>query len=189
MSGDAEWRQDSQGLWWKGDTDGPYNKDWKKIPFTVAEILPIILDFAKKCNTAALSTITEVGPSGAIFPRSRTVSPRHYINDSFTEVSMATKIFTRKCEEIRKRPEASLLWKDDDGKIGGWVLAIGRAEVVPDPNVGKGPDVDGHDKAKILLRVERLEIQDYTTGILGDGVDTWKPAILELQNGAWTKIQ
>ena len=153
------------------------------------EIMPVIMSFAKNCNTAALSTVVEFGSSGSVFPRSRTVSPRGYITDDFTQVTMATKIFTRKCDEIKKRPEVSLFWKDDDGVNGGWVLALGKAEVVPDPNVGKGPDVDGNDKAKIVLKVERLEIQDYGANIMGEGVNRWKPCILERQDGAWVKLQ
>jgi len=86
-------RKDANGLWWKGDgeTDGPYmlksessapplsasappsddgdsDSDFKKIPFTVGEILPLAREIAISCNVAALSTVSEESP-GQLFPR------------------------------------------------------------------------------------------------------------------------
>lgn len=211
-------RRDENGLWWRGDgeDDGPYmlksetsspplspsstesiasscstDDEYRKIPFTVDEILPLARELAISCNVAALSTISEESP-GNLFPRSRSVSTRHYITDDFTEVSIATKIFTRKVEELRKNPNFSLMWKyetDEKKTTGGWVLAMGQARVVPHANVGKGPEVDGFDKAKIVFSINRLEIQDYTNNILAFGHDKWRCCILERQQGEWVKVQ
>jgi hypothetical protein len=213
-------RKDGNGLWWRGDdeADGPYvlnvetsmpplaqlssescalpdftAGDFKKIPFTAAEILPIARELAINCNVAALSTIAELTPeSGKLFPRSRSVSTRHYINEDFTEVSIATKLFTRKVEELSQNPNFSLLWKyesDEMKTTGGWILAIGEAKVVPHPNAGKGPEVDGHDKAKIVFSINRLEIQDYPNNILAFGHDKWRCCILERQGHEWLKVR
>ena len=207
----ADWREDENGLWWKGDADGPYVVEasapplspssqssntscdkFTRIPFTAAEILPVARKLAVECNVAALSTIAETNPgSGKLFPRSRSVSTRHYISENF-EVSIATKIFTRKVEEIRANPHCSFMWKyesDEKKTTGGWILAIGEAKVVPHANVGKGPEVDGHDKAKIVFTPHRLEVQDYPNNILAGGYDKWRCSILERQNGEWVKLQ
>lgn len=119
----------------------------------------------------------------------RTVSTRRYINDEFTEVSIATKIFTRNVAELRANPACSLLWQADYGGTGGWVLAIGKAEIQPDPNVGKGEDVDGHDKAKVVFHVERLELQDYKQKILSGGHDYWRPVIMARKDNGWVLLQ
>jgi len=208
---EADWRQDENGLWWHGETDGPYVQSdstsapplspsshsvspasgkFKKIPFTASEILPVARALAIECNVAALSTIAEIG-TGQLFPRSRSVSTRHYISEDF-EVSIATKIFTRKVEELRANPHCSFLWKyesDEKKTTGGWILAIGEAKVVPHANVGKGPEVDGHDKAKIVFTPHRLEVQDYPNHILAFGHDKWRCSILERKEGEWVKLQ
>jgi hypothetical protein len=131
---------------------------------------------------ASLNTVADI--DGYHFSESThgTVSTRKYINDDFTEISIATKIYTRKVEELRARPEFSLLWQADYGDTGGWVLALGKAEILPDPT-------QGSDKAKIVFHVERLEIQDYKLKILSDGHDMWRPVILERKDGAWVKVQ
>ena len=175
----GDWRADTNGLWWKGD-DGPYDDDYKKLPIAPEEILPLAVETARTCVRASLNTVADIG--GTIFPRARTVSTRKYINDDFTEISIATKIYTRKVEELRARPEFSLLWQADYGDTGGWVLALGKAEILPDPT-------QGSDKAKIVFHVERLEIQDYKLKILSDGHDMWRPVILERKDGAWVKVQ
>ena len=87
-------RKDENGLWWRGEgeADGPYvlkadssapplspsssapastacsDDDFKKIPFTVDEILPLARELAISCNVAALSTVSEESP-GQLFPR------------------------------------------------------------------------------------------------------------------------
>jgi len=209
---DATWKQDENDLWWHGETDGPYIESnttsapplssstpssassgkFTKIPFTAAEILPVARALAIECNVAALSTIAEISPgSGQLFPRSRSVSTRHYISKDF-EVSIATKIFTRKVEEIRANPHCSFLWKyesDEKKTTGGWVLAIGEAKVVPHENVGKCPEVDGHDKAKIVFTPLRLEVQDYPNHILAGGHDKWRCIILERRGSDWVKLR
>jgi hypothetical protein len=37
------WREDTNGLWWKGGTDGPYDVDYKKIPVEIDAILPLVV--------------------------------------------------------------------------------------------------------------------------------------------------
>merc|ERR1719506_2192311 len=102
----SKWQEDAKGMLWKSGTDGPYEP--RRIPFTVAEILLVARALAVKCDTAALSTVVEMPSPGSVekhlFPRSRTVAPRGYISEDFTEVSIATKIFTRKVAEVRAHP-------------------------------------------------------------------------------------
>ena len=210
----SAYTKDESGLWWKG-SDGPYvlkseasapplspsssavsassftADDFKKIPFTVEEILPIARELAINCNVAALSTVAEL-PGEGLFPRSRSVSTRHYISEDFTEVSIATKLFTRKVTELEENPNFSLMWKyesDEKKTTGGWILAMGKAKIVPHPNAGKGPEVDGFDKAKIVFSINRLEVQDYPNHILADGHDKWRCTILERQQGKWVKLR
>mmetsp|Transcript_45872 Transcript_45872/g.139061 ORF Transcript_45872/g.139061 Transcript_45872/m.139061 type:complete len:172 (-) Transcript_45872:91-606(-) len=169
-----EWRQDKFQLWWNGE-DGPYDDKYERVPWTPEEILPVVREVAIQCNTAALCTVCAA--SG--FPRSRTVSPRHYISPDFTSVSVATRANTRKIAEIQACDKVSLFWKDESGK-GGWILAMGRGAVELDP--------DG-EKAKVKLTVERLEVQDYNKNIMGNGLDNWKCCILEREDGKWVKRQ
>jgi hypothetical protein len=35
------WREDTNGLWWKGGTDGPYDVDYKKLPVETDAIRPL----------------------------------------------------------------------------------------------------------------------------------------------------
>jgi len=208
-----DFRKDVNGLWWRGDSDGPYvlksevstpplspktissssvDDDFERIPFSVEEILSFARRLAISCNVAALSTIAELPGGNGLFPRSRSVSTRHYISEDFTQVSIATKLFTRKVTELEKNPNFSLMWKyesDEAKTTGGWILALGQATVVPDDNAGKGPEIEGFDKAKIVFSINRLEIQDYPNHILAHGYDRWRPCILERQHGKWVKLR
>mmetsp|Transcript_64066 Transcript_64066/g.88032 ORF Transcript_64066/g.88032 Transcript_64066/m.88032 type:complete len:229 (-) Transcript_64066:212-898(-) len=219
LTAEGCWQEDVNGLWWRGGgkTDGPYklkaassspplspaspsspslsdptSDAFERIPFTVDEILPLARELAIDCNVAALSTVAQLSPDEPPFPRSRSVSTRHYISEDFCECSIATKIYTRKVEELKHNPNFSLMWKyESDVKktTGGWILAIGTAQVVPHPNVGKGLDVDGHDKATIVFSIQRLEIQDYPNQILAYGYDKWRCSILERLGDKWVKVR
>ena len=86
----------------------------------------------------------------------------------------------------------SLMWKyesDEAKTTGGWILAMGQAKVVPHANAGKGPEVDGFDKAKVVFAINRLEIQDYPNHILAFGHDKWRCCILERKGDEWVKVR
>eukprot|EP00746_Dinoflagellata_sp_MGD_P162479 gnl/MRDRNA2_/MRDRNA2_90057_c0_seq1.p1 gnl/MRDRNA2_/MRDRNA2_90057_c0~~gnl/MRDRNA2_/MRDRNA2_90057_c0_seq1.p1 ORF type:complete len:172 (-),score=35.75 gnl/MRDRNA2_/MRDRNA2_90057_c0_seq1:187-702(-) len=167
------WTEDkATGFWWNGD-DGPYDNKWRKVPYKVDEILPVVRDMVIEANTAGLITIGSDG-----FPRCRTVTVGKHVADDFTEVTVATRKHTRKCEDISSTGKATMFWQEKSG-MGAWVSAAGNATIEP------GED----DKAKVRISVQRVEVQDYNANITGCGTDCWKPLILERQGGAWIKVQ
>merc|ERR1719343_1515099 len=108
------WQQDPDtGLWWDG-SDGPYDSKWNKLPYTVEEVLPVARTLALGAETAGLITIASDG-----FPRCRTVTVGKHIAEDFTEVTVATRAKTRKCEEISANNKATVFWQDKTGN-GAW---------------------------------------------------------------------
>mmetsp|Transcript_13178 Transcript_13178/g.37646 ORF Transcript_13178/g.37646 Transcript_13178/m.37646 type:complete len:171 (+) Transcript_13178:53-565(+) len=169
----AGWEQDpASGLWWNGE-DGPYDGNWTKVPWTPAELVAAAHSLALSAETAGLITLA---PDG--FPRCRTVTVGRHVAEDLSEVTVATRSHTRKCEEIAGSGKATVFWQDKRG-TGAWLSAACEAAVEP----GAG------DKATLRLRPVRLELQDYNSSITGCGTDSWKPVILERRDGAWAKIQ
>mmetsp|Transcript_66572 Transcript_66572/g.118319 ORF Transcript_66572/g.118319 Transcript_66572/m.118319 type:complete len:170 (+) Transcript_66572:3-512(+) len=167
------WEQDpNTGLWWDG-ADGPYDGKWNKLPYKADELVSAAKALTLRAETAGLITIPSDG-----LPRCRTVTVGRHVADDFAEVTVATRGHTRKCEEISANSNVTIFWQEKDG-MGGWVSAAGTASVAP----GEG------DKAKVCLKVRRLEMQDYSANITGNGTDCWKPVVLERQDESWTKIQ
>lgn len=175
---DADWTCDEKtGLWYKGrDRTTPYANDYSKIPFTADEILRCAKEMAVRVGTAALTTLSSEGG----FPHSRLVSPGKYISEDFSSVSVATRMHTRKVSEIREVSEkVSLFWQDGRG----WLAVQGTARV--EPGAGEGEE----QKGKVQVEVHRLEMQDYTLHVTGNGFDEWRPAVLERRGEGWMKLQ
>lgn len=169
------WEEDSCGLWWNGE-DGPYDGKWNKLPYTAEEVIPVARALAIGAETAGLITLA---PDG--FPRCRTVTTGKYVSEDFSEITVATRSNTRKCEEISSAGKATVFWQDKTGS-GAWVSAACTA------TVDAGDRDDG--KAKVRLIVKRLEVQDYNANVTGCGTDCWKPLILErADDGSWKKVQ
>mmetsp|Transcript_4758 Transcript_4758/g.9771 ORF Transcript_4758/g.9771 Transcript_4758/m.9771 type:complete len:170 (-) Transcript_4758:27-536(-) len=167
------WEQDpATGFWWDGE-DGPYNGQYQKVPYTAEELAASARALAVGAETAGLITIS---PDG--FPRCRSVTVGRHVSEDLTEVTVATRAHTRKCDEIRACPKVTVFWQEKTGS-GAWVSAAGTATV----EAGEG------DKAKVKVAVQRMEVQDYNAGIMGDGSDNWKPVILERRAAKWAKLQ
>lgn len=131
---DDSWHQDEKsGLWYRNnDLLQPYASDYSKIPFTVDDILSYAHDLACQVGTAALTTVDGMG-----FPHSRLVSPGKHIAKDFSEVSVATRLFTRKVGEIQENPLVSLFWQNrKSDRSSSWVAIQGTA-VVKDSPEGK----------------------------------------------------
>merc|ERR1712032_930515 len=152
-----------------------YDDKFRKIPFSAEEILPVARDLALQAETGGLITM-----AADSFPRCRAVTTGKYINEDFTEISIATRGHTRKCAEIQAQGKATVFWQDKTGS-GAWVSAACTGVVEP------GDRDDG--KAKVRLTVQRIELQDYNANITGNGLDCWAPCVLERANGVWQKTQ
>merc|ERR1719272_7573 len=155
----GNWAEDAKsGLWWNG-ADGPYNADWEKVPQTAADVMPVLVKIASTVGVAGLTTMTSSslpGIDGAVvIPRTRTVSPKHYISADFSEVTVATRACTRKCADIRANPICTLYWQNQGGK-GGWILATGVGRVED----GEETSDASEQKAKVIVKVVRIEVQD-----------------------------
>merc|ERR1712151_672075 len=95
------------------------------------------------------------------FPRCRTVTVGKHIAEDFSEVTVATRKRTRKCSDVTNNGKATVYWQDSTGN-GAWVAVACDAMV--------DPDGDG-EKAKLRLKVRRVEMQDYNSNITGCGTD------------------
>jgi len=175
------WVEDARTkLWWNG-SDGPFNSAYQRVPQTAVETIPVLVKMAVDIGVAGLTTMTTAplpGMSGdVVAPRTRTVSPKSYIEADFSEVTVATRASTRKCADVRANPICSLYWQG----AKGWIVAtgIGRVE---DGEVTSDPY---EQKAKLLIKVARLEVQDYDAGIMKD---QWAPAVFELTGGVWSRM-
>eukprot|EP00931_Biecheleriopsis_adriatica_P068962 TRINITY_DN42852_c0_g1_i1.p1 TRINITY_DN42852_c0_g1~~TRINITY_DN42852_c0_g1_i1.p1 ORF type:complete len:175 (+),score=34.11 TRINITY_DN42852_c0_g1_i1:44-568(+) len=167
------WEQDGDGLWWDDEGNGPFDNKWRKLPYTADELIEVSRSLALSCETAGFTTICETG-----FPRCRTVTTGKYVAESFAEVTVATRLGTRKCSDIQSCDKVNLFWQDKSGS-GAWVSASGLATFEPGEN----------DKAKVRVRIQQVELQDYNANVTGCGTDCWKPVILKRESDAWVKVQ
>jgi len=179
-----QWKENPQTkLWWNG-SDGPYNSNYDKVPQIPAEIIPVLVKLAANTGIAALTTMTALALPGisnaGLVPRTRTVSPKAYIAPDFSEVTVATRACTRKCAEVAANPICSLYWQIHGSK-GGWIVATGAGRVENGEETGDPSE----RKAKLFIKVARLEVQDYDTGIMKD---LWAPAVLECTDSVWTRL-
>lgn len=175
------WMEDPKTkLWWNG-SDGPYNSAYEKVPQTAAEVVPVLVKMAVEIGVAGLTTMSTTslpGMEGAVMaPRTRTVSPKSYIAADFSEVTVATRAATRKCADVKTNPICSLYWQGSKG----WIVATGVGRV-EDGAVTSDPY---EQKAKLIIKVGRLEVQDYDAGIMKD---QWAPAVFECSDGAWSRL-
>ena len=107
-------------------------------------------------------------------------------------MSVATRMHTRKVAELVRSDRVSLLWQEErkgSGKASAaWVAVMGSARVVEEKNEGLPPDSEQR-RGKVLVTVERLELQDYDSAVMAGGWDNWRPAVLQREGGAWRKLQ
>lgn len=175
------WREDPKsGLWWNSD-DGPYNSAYEKVPYAPAEVIPALVKYAVDIGVAGLTTMSTMSIPGmgnaVVAPRTRTVSPKSYIAADFSEVTVATRACTRKCIEVKANPVCVLYWQG----AKGWIAATGVARVED----GEETSDPSERKAKLIVKIARLEAQDYDAGIMKD---QWAPAIFECSSGVWTRM-
>jgi general stress protein 26 len=139
-----------------------------------------IMDSARYC---ALVTIDESGR-----PRVRTMDP--FPADPDMTIWMGTNRKTRKVTDIERDPRVTLYYYSPDAV--GYVTVTGRARLVDDADEKATRwkaewEAFYQDRASeyLLIQVtpERLEVVDYSRGIVGDP-DTWEPPFVEFQEGS-----
>jgi general stress protein 26 len=138
-----------------------------------------IMAAARYC---ALVTLDESGR-----PRVRTMDP--FAPDSDMTIWMGTNRKTRKVAEIEGDARVTLYYPSPDAT--GYVTVTGRARLVDDPGEKAArwkPEWEAfyQDRAAdyLLIQVtpERLEVVDYSRGIVGDP-QTWQPPFVEFPGG------
>jgi general stress protein 26 len=144
------------------------------------EILAAARSVIRTTGLATLITLDEQGQ-----PQARTMDPFPPEED-FT-IWMATNRSTRKVEQIRNDPRATIHYFDPAGP--SYVTLIGHAKIIEDPAERErhwkpgwtdfyedGPR--GEDFLLIHFRPTRLEIVSIEHGI-ASGPRSWRPAIVE----------
>lgn len=144
-----------------------------------------VLEAAREImETAGYAALVTFGPAG--HPQARAMDP--FEPDDDLTVWMGTNRTTRKVEELRRDPRATLHYFDPEGL--GYVTLLGEAEIVEDPAERRsrwkpewadfypgGPEGPTY----LLLRFvpHRLEIVSPEHGIADEPL-AWKPRIVEL---------
>lgn len=149
-----------------------------------------VLAVARATMTAAkycvLITVDETGQ-----PQARVMQP--FEPESDMTVWMGTKRTTRKVEQIRRNPRATLAYYDPES--AGSVTLIGSARLVDDLKERKSrfvtgwqsffPDgPTGNDYLLIRFTADRIEVLSFTQNVATKPF-TWRPAILSRQAGDW----
>jgi general stress protein 26 len=145
-----------------------------------AAIVAAAADIVQKAHYCTFITIGEDGQ-----PQARMVDP--LAPDSAFTIWIATNPLTRKVDQLRKNPRATL--SCFDSASSSYVTVLGRGELVADPaekerhwkkdwstiypNGARGTDV-------VLIRFTpaRLEIVSESRGMIGDA-KTWLPLSIE----------
>ena len=145
-----------------------------------AAIVAAAADIVQKAHYCTFITIGEDGQ-----PQARMVDP--LAPDSAFTIWIATNPLTRKVDQLRKNPRATL--SCFDSASSSYVTVLGRGELVSDaaekarhwkkdwsaiyPNGARGSDV-------VLIRFTpaRLEIVSESRGMIGDA-KTWLPLSIE----------
>ena len=139
-----------------------------------------IIDSARYC---ALVTLDESGR-----PRVRMMDP--FPPDSDMTIWMGTNRKTRKVAEIERDSRVTLYCNSPDAV--GYVTVSGKARIVDDAEEKAARwktewEAIYQDRASdyLLIQVtpERLEVVDYSRGIVGDP-DTWEPPFVEFRGGS-----
>ncbi len=129
-------------------------------------------------NAAVYATFVTVDADGQ--PQARTVQPVQ--PDSNWVVWFATNPRTRKVQQLRKNPRATLHYFDRDRL--SYVAIVGRAVLVSDLaqkrahwNPAWTPFYADQDTSVLLIRVvpDRVEVVGVKLGVNGDAA-TWRPA-------------
>ena len=149
-------------------------------PLTRAAIISAAADIVQKAHYCTFITIDEDGQ-----PQARVVDP--LAPDASFTIWVATNPLTRKVDQLRRNPRATL--SCFDAPTSSYVTVLGRGELVSDvaekqrhwkadwsaiyPNGARGNDV-------VLIRFtpSRLEIVSESRGMVGDP-KTWRPLSIE----------
>lgn len=154
---------------------------WFVLPLPViaddAEILQLAREVIEKVRYGALIT---VGQSGQ--PRSRIVDA--FEPDKDFVIYVATKPNTRKVEQIKSNPRATLFYFDAEGR--NYVSVMGKATLVDDlatkQSMRRDTDSDriypNFPDDYLLIRVEPEAVEGLLPGYRGDR-ETWQPARVE----------
>ena len=137
-------------------------------------LLAAARDIMSQTRFCVLITLDETG-----HPRARAMDP--FMPDENWVIWMGTGPGTRKVEDIKKDPRVTLYY--DHPEKSGYVVVFGTAKLVDDPGLKEtwfkeewAKFYADRDKDYVLIAVtpQRIEVLDYTKGIMGDP-KTWTP--------------
>lgn len=145
------------------------------------ELVEAAADVMRSARFCTLITLDEDG-----HPRARVMDP--FEPEKGLVVWMATNADTRKVEDLRRDPRATLHYFDTEGI--GYVTLQGEILLIEDPErkaLHWKPDwknfyqdeYRGRDYLLLRFVPRRLEIVSHTHGIASDAM-AWRPAVLEL---------
>ena len=145
---------------------------------TVVAAARQIIEEARYCG---LVTFDESGT-----PRVRTMDP--FPPEADMTIWMGTNRRTRKVHDIERDPRVTLYYASPDAV--GYVSIYGKAQIIDDPTEKGSHWKEGWEsfyadrEDYILIRVvpERMEVLDYSRGIVGDP-ETWEPPMIEFTGG------
>ena len=138
-------------------------------------LLAVARDMMAEARFCVLITLDASG-----HPRARAMEP--FPPEKNMVVWMGTSRVTRKVEELRNDPRVTLYYAHPEG--AGYVSLYGTARLVDTPEEKERrwkkewskfyPDKEA-SYTLIAVTPERLEVVDFTRGLMGDP-KTWKPA-------------
>jgi general stress protein 26 len=154
---------------------------WFVLPLSASagdtEVLQLARDVIEKVRYGALITVGEAGQ-----PRSRIVDA--FAPDNDFVIYVATKPNTRKVEQIKNNPRATLFYFDAEER--NYVSVMGKATLVDDLAIKqakrRAADSDriypNFPDDYLLIRIQPEAVEGLLPGYRGDR-DTWMPARVE----------
>ncbi len=140
-------------------------------------LIAAAMNIMERTRFCVLITLDETG-----HPRARAMDP--FMPDENMVIWMGTGPQTRKAKDIKKDPRVTLYY--DHPEKAGYVVVYGTAKLVDDPELkGKwfkeewAKFYEDREKDYILIAVtpKRIEVLDYTKGIMGDPTTWMAPSI------------
>lgn len=149
----------------------------------ILETAKLVMKAARHCF---LITLDESGQ-----PTARIMDP--FEPEKAMKIWMGTNKNTRKVEQIRNDPRATLAYYDEEGM--GYVTLIGKARLVTDPILKEkwwkeewNAFYPGGKQSEVYCLIEfspfRIEVMDISRKVL---VSIFRPEIVTLKDSAWVR--
>ncbi len=153
---------------------------------TVEGILEVAKTVMKASKYCFLITLDESG-----HPAARVMDP--FVPEAGMKIWMGTNKNTRKVEQIKNNPKATLAYYDAEGM--GYVTLIGKARLVTDPKLKEKWRKEEwkafypkEEYSKVYVLIEftpfRIEVMDISRKVL---VSIFHPEIVVLKNSVWVR--